>query len=110
MKQTTKLLHRITMRERELHPYFKYEGVLRRCADELERLEVRVRERLGPVALAPDDEHREEVGEAQQRQHQLGVRPRGVRHRRALQVAAFHPSAQLLQPIHGLQLPRRQPA
>lgn len=90
--------------------YFEYEGVVRRCADELEGLEVGVREGLGPVALAADDEHGEEVGEAEQRQHQLGVRPGSVRHRRALQVAAFDPLAEVVQPIHGLQLSWCQPA
>jgi len=84
--------------------------VVRRCADELEGLEVRVGERLGPFALASDDEHREEVGEPQQRQHQLGVRPWSIRHRRTLQVAAFDPSAEVVQPIHGLQLSWCQPA
>ena len=83
--------------------------MFRRCVDELEGLEVRVRERLGPVALGPDDEHREEVGEPQQRQHQLGVRPRSVGHCRALQVAALDPSAQLVQSIQGLQLSWCQP-
>lgn len=82
--------------------YFEYDGVFRRRADDLHGLQVRVRERLGPGALAPDDEQREEVGEPEQRQHQFGVGPRRVRHRGALQVARFDPSAEVVQPLHGL--------
>ena len=73
--------------------YLEYERVIGRCADVLEGLEIRVRGWLGFLALAPDDEHREEAGEPQERQHKLSVRSRRVCHRRALQVAAFDPCA-----------------
>lgn len=90
--------------------YLEDERVIGRRADEVEGLEVRVWGRLGPLALAPDDEHREEAGEAEERQHELRVCPRRVRHRRPLQVAAFDPCAQFLQSLQSLELSCRQPA
>jgi hypothetical protein len=67
--------------------------MFRRRSDELKGLEVRVREWLGPVALASDDEHREELSETEQEQRELGIGPWSIGHRRALQITVFYPSA-----------------
>ena len=75
-------------------PHLKREALARRDPHPPHRLQVRVGERLGSLALAADDQLLEELGKSQRCNQLLGVGPRGVGNRSAAQACCRDPLAE----------------
>ena len=72
----------------------KHDGVLRRDAKQLQRPEVRVREGLKSLALLGGDDELEEVREAEDGDHEVGVSPGRVGDGGALEPTLVGPAAE----------------